>query len=154
MFKSPRLPLLLCLCVFGAPGCGGGEGPEAAEVPELAAPADVQSPPPDAERSASGLVSKRLVAGQGVRFPSATDRVRVHYAGWKSSGELFDTSLGGEPREFPLDRVIPGWTEGLQLMVEGEKRRFWIPEYLAYGGRREPLGGLVFDVELIAILGS
>ena len=57
----------------------------------------------------------------------------------------------GEPIEFPLNGVIPGWTEGVQLMVEGETTRFWIPEGLAYGGKQAPYGMLVFDVELIAI---
>ncbi len=65
---------------------------------------------------------------------------------------MFDSSvLRGKPSSFPLDRVIAGWTEGVQLMVEGEKRRFWIPEALAYKGQREPKGMLVFDVELISI---
>jgi hypothetical protein len=151
MFKLRHLATL-ALCAFGAAGCTADD-PDAPEMAELLAPADVGAPPADAERSDSGLVSKRLVVGQGARFPTATDVVRVHYTGWKNSGELFDTSLDGPPLEIGLDRVIAGWTEGLQLMVEGEKRRFWIPEYLAYGGRREPLGGLVFDVELIAIVG-
>ena len=65
---------------------------------------------------------------------------------------MFDSSvLRGKPSTFPLNRVIAGWTEGVQLMVEGEKRRFWIPEALAYKGQREPKGMLVFDVELISI---
>ena len=59
--------------------------------------------------------------------------------------------LRGEPATFPLDGVIPGWTEGVQLMVEGEKTRFWIPESLAYKGQSAPYGMLVFDVELIKI---
>jgi peptidylprolyl isomerase len=60
----------------------------------------------------------------------------------------------GEPATFPLDGVISGWTEGLQLMVEGEKARFWIPEKLAYKGQSAPYGTLVFDVELIKIEGG
>jgi peptidylprolyl isomerase len=65
----------------------------------------------------------------------------------------FDSSVTrGRPLEFPLDGVIQGWTEGLQLMVEGESRRFWIPEALAYRGRQAPYGDLVFDVQLLAIL--
>ena len=65
---------------------------------------------------------------------------------------MFDSSVTrGEPATFPLNRVIKGWTEGVQLMVEGEKTRFWIPEPLAYRGEREPKGMLVFDVELIKI---
>jgi peptidylprolyl isomerase len=65
---------------------------------------------------------------------------------------MFDSSVSrGQPATFPLNGVIKGWTEGVQLMVEGEKTRFWIPEPLAYGGRREPLGMLVFDIELLKI---
>ena len=64
---------------------------------------------------------------------------------------MFDSSVArGKPATFPLDRVIAGWTEGVQLMVAGEKRRFWIPEALAYKGQRDPKGMLVFDVELIS----
>jgi peptidylprolyl isomerase len=65
---------------------------------------------------------------------------------------MFDSSISrGEPSTFPLNRVIAGWTEGLQLMVVGEKRRLWIPEALAYRGQRDPRGMLVFDVELLKI---
>jgi peptidylprolyl isomerase len=65
---------------------------------------------------------------------------------------MFDSSVARrKPSSFPLNRVIAGWTEGVQLMVEGEKTRFWIPENLAYRGQRAPYGLLVFDVELINI---
>ena len=65
---------------------------------------------------------------------------------------MFDSSVTrGEPATFPLDRVIKGWTEGVQLMVEGEKTRFWIPEPLAYRGQRAPYGMLVFDIELLKV---
>jgi peptidylprolyl isomerase len=121
--------------------------------PGLDAPPDVAAPPADAERTASGLASKLLFGGDGTRSPRATDTVRVHYSGWQTDGMLFDSSVArGTPAEFPLDMVIAGWTEGLQLMVEGEERRFWIPEELAYRGRREPYGMLVFDVQLIEIV--
>jgi peptidylprolyl isomerase len=100
------------------------------------------------------LASKVLTPGTGSDHPAAVDRVRVHYTGWTTDGNMFDSSVErGEPAEFPLNGVIAGWTEGLQLMVEGEKRRLWIPEALAYGGQPgRPQGMLVFDVELIAIL--
>ena len=76
----------------------------------------------------------------------------VHYTGWTTDGKMFDSSVTRNmPATFPLNRVIAGWTEGVQLMVEGEKTRFWIPEKLAYKGERPPLGMLVFDVELIKI---
>jgi FKBP-type peptidyl-prolyl cis-trans isomerase len=135
----------------------GSSSPTAAAsppgVPGLAAPSDVGAPPSDAERTASGLASKRLFVGAGARSPRPTDRVRVHYSGWQTNGMRFDSSVArGTPAEFPLNGVIAGWTEGLQLMVEGEERRFWIPEELAYRGRQAPFGMLVFDVQLISIL--
>ena len=117
-----------------------------------AAPADVAAPPDDAQVSESGLASKVLQAGTGSAHPTASSTVRVHYSGWTTDGNLFDSSVArGEPIEFPLGRVIPGWTEGVQLMVVGEKRRFWIPEELAYkGAAGAPAGMLVFDVELLS----
>ena len=118
-----------------------------------ATPADVAAPPADAHITASGLASKVLAAGTGTAHPAATSTVTVHYAGWTTDGKLFDASYKrGQTSSFPLNRVIAGWTEGLQLMVEGEKRRFWIPEALAYQGRPgAPAGMLVFDVELFKI---
>jgi FKBP-type peptidyl-prolyl cis-trans isomerase len=121
----------------------------------LAAPSDVSAPPDNATVSASGLASRVLNNGNGTKHPTAKSTVRVHYTGWTTDGRMFDSSIKrGEPAEFPLNRVIAGWTEGLQLMVEGEKRRLWIPEALAYKGMSGPPAGmLVFDVELIKILG-
>ncbi|MEY3012177.1 MAG: hypothetical protein RIT45_912 [Pseudomonadota bacterium] len=117
----------------------------------IPAPADVAAPPADAEKTASGLASKVQQKGTGTEHPGARDSVRVHYTGWTTDGKMFDSSVArGEPISFPLDRVIAGWTEGLQLMVVGEKRRLWIPENLAYQGRPgAPAGMLVFDVELL-----
>ncbi len=118
-------------------------------------PSDVQAAPADALKTPSGLASKVLQAGKGDRKPAAADTVTVHYSGWTTDGKLFDSSVKrGKPTSFPLNGVIKGWTEGLQLMVEGEKRRFWIPADLAYG--ENPVGGrpgglLVFDVELLGI---
>ena len=115
-------------------------------------PADVAAPPADAAKTSSGLASKVITPGTGKTHPSKTDRVTVHYTGWTTDGKMFDSSVAsGQPLTFPLDRVIAGWTEGLQLMVTGEKRRLWIPEALAYKGQRDPKGMLVFDVELIKI---
>src|SRR5580765_8320824 len=129
-----------------------------AQEPKVSAatpPADVKAPPADAQKTATGLASKVVTPGTGKTHPGATDIVTVHYTGWKTDGTMFDSSvLRGKPSTFPLNRVIAGWTEGVQLMVEGEKRRFWIPEALAYKGQREPKGMLVFDVELISILGT
>jgi peptidylprolyl isomerase len=117
-------------------------------------PADVAVPPADAQKTESGLASKVLKAGTGTRHPKATSRVRVHYTGWTTDGKMFDSSLArGTPATFELTQVIPGWTEGLQLMTEGESRRFWIPKKLAYRGEPgKPEGMLVFDVELLEIV--
>ncbi|MFW5739124.1 MAG: FKBP-type peptidyl-prolyl cis-trans isomerase [Myxococcota bacterium] len=117
------------------------------------APKNVAKPPADAEKTESGLASKVLEPGKGKKHPKATSRVKVEYTGWTTDGKMFDSSITrGRPASFSLTSVIPGWTEGLQLMVEGEKRRFWIPEDLAYKGQRgKPKGMLVFDVELLEI---
>jgi peptidylprolyl isomerase len=119
------------------------------------APSDVAAPPADAQRSASGLAWKVLTPGTGTRHPRPNSNVTVHYTGWTTDGEEFDSSVArGEPTSFGLDEVIPGWTEGVQMMVEGEKRRFWIPGALAYDGSSRPgapKGLLVFDIELIRI---
>jgi FKBP-type peptidyl-prolyl cis-trans isomerase len=121
------------------------------EMPNRA-PADVKAPPPDAKKTASGLAYKVLREGTGGRHPKGSAQVTVHYTGWTTDGKMFDSSVvSGQPMTFPLDGVIPGWTEGLQLMFEGEKARFWIPESLAYKGAHSPYGMLVFDVELIKI---
>lgn len=126
---------------------------DAQNIDPLAAPSDVAAPPADAEVTASGLASKVLKAGTGTEHPTATSTVNVHYTGWTTDGKRFDSSVErGETISFPLNRVIAGWTEGVQLMVVGEKRRFWIPEALAYQGRPgAPAGMLVFDVELFEI---
>jgi peptidylprolyl isomerase len=118
----------------------------------LPAPPDVAKPPADATKTASGLAFKVLQPGTGTAHPGATDMVTVHYTGWTTDGKMFDSSLARSgPSTFPVDRVIKGWGEGVQLMVAGEKRRFWIPEALAYKGQAgRPQGMLVFDVEMIA----
>jgi peptidylprolyl isomerase len=115
-------------------------------------PSDVKAPPADAQRTPSGLAYKVLSPGTGTRHPNATSNVTVHYSGWTTDGKLFDSSvMRGQPATFPLDGVIAGWTEGVQLMVEGERARFWIPEALAYKGERDPRGMLVFDIELLRV---
>lgn len=94
--------------------------------------------------------------GSGIR-PAAADEVTVHYTGRLLDGTVFDSSVNrGEPATFPLNRVIPGWTEGVQLMKEGAKYRFFIPSDLAYGAQGipnaiPPHSTLIFDVELIKV---
>jgi peptidylprolyl isomerase len=119
-------------------------------------PKDVAAPPADAKKTASGLSYKVLKKGTGKEHPTATSRVRVHYSGWTKDGKMFDSSVTrGEPTSFGLNQVIPGWTEGVQLMVVGEKTRFWIPGKMAYGDEPKrpgaPSGQLTFDVELLDI---
>lgn len=119
----------------------------------IPAPPDVAAPPADATTTASGLATRVLKKGTGTRHPTGTSKVRVHYTGWTTDGAMFDSSVArNEPISFGLNQVIRGWTEGVQTMVEGETRRLWIPEKLAYAGAAgAPKGMLVFDVELIKI---
>jgi FKBP-type peptidyl-prolyl cis-trans isomerase len=135
--------LLLAGCARMAPG----------EVEQVPAPPDVAGVPADAVRTGSNLASKVIAPGTGTRHPGPTSRVTVHYTGWTTDGRTFDSSVSrGEPSTFGLNQVIDGWTEGVQLMVEGEKRRFWIPARMAYeGAPGKPQGMLVFDIELIKI---
>jgi peptidylprolyl isomerase len=131
--------------------------PSAPPPPAPPAPADVAAAPTDAKTTVTGLASKVLFKGKGAgAHPGPHDRVTVQYSGWTSDGKLFDSSITrGQPATFPLDGVIKGWTEGLQLMAVGDKARFWIPGYLAYGDKPSqpgsPAGTLVFDVELLSI---
>ncbi|MBW2627280.1 MAG: FKBP-type peptidyl-prolyl cis-trans isomerase [Deltaproteobacteria bacterium] len=124
---------------------------EAPKPPDT--PKDVAKIPKNAKKTKSGIGSRVLTKGTGKEHPTATSVVTVHYSGWTTDGNMFDSSIvRGTPTTFGLNQVIPGWTEGLQLMVVGEKRRLWIPEKLAYAGRPgRPAGMLVFDVELISI---
>ena len=150
---------VLAICLLAASTVGAQQTPAATqtETPKLArpipAPSDVAAPPADAIKTASGLATKVLAPGTGTKKPAVTDRVTVHYTGWTTNGVMFDSSLArGKPSSFVLNRVIPGWSETVQLMVVGETRRAWIPEALAYKGRTDrPQGMLVFDIELVAV---
>ena len=105
----------------------------------------------------SGLQYEVLREGNGKK-PKATDQVKCHYEGTLINGQVFDSSYKrNEPAVFPLNPVIPGWTEGLQLMQEGAKYRFYIPYILAYGesgagGSIPPFATLIFDVELLEVM--
>lgn len=107
--------------------------------------------------TASGLKYQVLKHGSGTASPKATDTVKVHYHGTLLNGTVFDSSVErGQPISFPLNRVIAGWTEGLQLMKVGDKFKFEIPANLAYGDRSPspmipPGSTLVFEVELLGI---
>ncbi|MDR1357693.1 MAG: FKBP-type peptidyl-prolyl cis-trans isomerase [Tannerellaceae bacterium] len=104
----------------------------------------------------SGLQYQVITEGTGEK-PLATDQVKVHYTGTLLDGTVFDTSIGGEPAVFGVSQVIPGWTEGLQIMPTGSKYILWIPSELAYGDRGasrdiKPNSMLKFEVELLEIV--
>ena len=112
---------------------------------------------PNVVTTASGLQYEVLKQGTGKVSPAATDTVTVHYKGTTIDGAEFDSSYSrGEPISFPLNRVIAGWTEGVQLMKEGAKYKFFIPFDLAYGeqgypGAIPPKSDLIFEVELLKV---
>jgi peptidylprolyl isomerase len=143
--------LIVLLLISGAAACAVKDDADA----PIPAPPDVAAPPADAARTPSGIASKVINVGMGTAHPSPRNSVTVNYVGWTTDGKMFDASARhGGPQTFELDQVIPGWTEGVQLMVTGEKRRFWIPGHLAYDNIPDPTapkGTLVFDIELLAI---
>lgn len=150
----------LVACSSSTPDAKPAEKPASAEKADkpakpasvdIPAPADVAAPPADAQKTASGIAYKVLTPGTGTVHPGPEDKVEVNYTGWTTDGKMFDSSeKRHKTAKFPLNAVIPGWTEGLQLMTTGEKTRFWIPEELAYKGKPgKPAGMLVFDVELV-----
>jgi FKBP-type peptidyl-prolyl cis-trans isomerase FklB len=111
---------------------------------------------PEVKVTESGLQYEVLVAGSG-KQPAASDKVRVHYHGTFTDGNVFDSSVQrGQPAEFPVGGVIAGWVEALQLMSEGAKWKLFIPHNLAYGergaGSIPPFSTLVFEVELLNVL--
>ena len=148
---KPLLTSVLMIVVAAASTAVRASAQQAA----IPAPANVAKPPADAKKTQSGMSWKVLKEGTGTVHPKDTSTVSVHYTGWTTDGKMFDSSVTrGTPSEFPLNRVIKGWTEGVQLMVVGEKRRFWIPGALAYGdtpNNGRPFGVLVFDIELLGI---
>ena len=155
--EKRRLWIPVELAYKGQPGRPAGMLVFDVELLEISAnptiaPPDVAEPPADAKRTASGIAYKVLRPGKGTTRPERRSRVTVHYTGWTTDGKMFDSSVQrGSPATFGLDEVIAGWTEGVQLMVEGEKTRFWIPQRLAYEGKPgAPRGMLVFDIELLS----
>lgn len=148
MFKS--FSALALVAALGATAVAQQKPPAFTPIP---APENVGQPPADAIKTASGLASIVLTPGKGTTKPLANDLVTVNYTGWSTDGKMFDSSFArNAPSTFPLDRVIKGWGEGVQLMVVGEKRRFWIPKEIAYNGMAgRPAGMLVFDIELLDI---
>jgi FKBP-type peptidyl-prolyl cis-trans isomerase len=160
------LALLAAICLLGC----GKEAPTAIDTKanpntEVSAPATVPAVPAATgtnttsgwKTTASGLKYQVIKQGTGTVSPKATDTVKVHYHGTLLDGTVFDSSVQrGEPLSFKLNDVIPGWTEGLQLMKVGDKFKFEIPANLAYGDKSPtdkipPNSPLVFEVELLAI---
>lgn len=154
------------LCVVGCSKSNTGTtadtatnstAPADASKPASAAAATGEAAKGDWKTTASGLKYQVLKQGTGTVSPKATDTVKVHYHGTLLNGEVFDSSVQrGEPISFPLNGVIPGWTEGLQLMKVGDKFKFEIPPNLAYGeaspSPKIPANStLVFEVELLGI---
>ena len=132
-----------------------GEKNASANAP--AAPPTAGSQNNEMKTTPSGLKYQVLKQGTGTISPKATDTVNVHYHGTLLNGTVFDSSVQrGQPISFPLNGVIPGWTEGLQLMKVGDKFKFEIPPNLAYGANSPtptipPNSTLVFEVELLGI---
>ena len=126
-----------------------------APPPELviAAPLDVAEPPLNGEWSPTGLVTKMIEAGNGDEPARINDTVTLHFTGWTAAGYMFDTTAqADEPTQYVVSKILPGLTEGLQMMFEGETRRMWIPQHLAFDGETGlPEGMVCFDVELISI---
>jgi peptidylprolyl isomerase len=163
--EKRRLWIPAALATTGRPKRRGAAGASVFDVelvdfvkmPDpIPVPDDVAAAPADAKRTPSGLAYKFLKHGTGKAHPKADSNVEVHYNGWTPDGHLFDSSVRrGQPISFSLNGVIKGWTEGVQLMVVGDKARFWIPSALAYGDTPSrpgaPVGPLVFDVELLSI---
>ena len=152
MTKRVWIVFLLGYALAIAACSGKPQSAESSSTPSIPAPPDVAAPPADATRTPTGLASKVVSPGTGTRHPRPNSQVVVHYTGWTTDGKMFDSSVAsGQPATMSLDGVIKGWTEGVQMMVVGEKRRFWIPAKLAYEGKDGPQGMLVFDIELIRI---
>ena len=145
----------LCLVGCNKPTQPGGENKTGASAPGNTAATTAQTS--EMKTTASGLKYQVLKQGTGTVSPKATDTVNVHYHGTLLNGTVFDSSVQrGEPISFPLNGVIPGWTEGLQLMKVGDKFKFEIPPNLAYGPNSPspkipPNSTLVFEVELLGI---
>jgi len=150
------LTLAAALCLLGCQQAADSAADSPAGKAETDKPAE-SATKSDMKTTASGLKYQVLKQGTGTVSPKATDTVNVHYHGTLLDGTVFDSSVErGQPISFPLNAVIPGWTEGLQLMKVGDKFKFEIPPNLAYGPNSPspkipPTSTLVFEVELLGI---
>lgn len=122
---------------------------------QIPPPENVAAPPEDAQKTANGVAYIVLEDQATDISPSQADVVTVHYTGWTTDGQMFDSSVArGEPATFPLNALIPGWQEAVPMMTVGDKYRFWIPGNLAYDNSNRPgapKGMLVFDIELVDV---
>jgi FKBP-type peptidyl-prolyl cis-trans isomerase len=150
--------LVSAFCLLGCSKSSQTSGDASPPSTPSSAPAPpAPTPAGEWKTTASGLKYQVLKQGTGTVSPKPTDTVKVHYHGTLLNGTVFDSSVErGEPISFPLNRVIPGWTEGLQLMKVGDKFKFEIPPDLAYGTaspspKIPPNSTLVFEVELLGI---
>jgi FKBP-type peptidyl-prolyl cis-trans isomerase len=156
MLTRLTVTLAAAICLLG---CNKPTEPSAEKPADKAAPGGqaAGAQKNEMKTTASGLKYQVLKQGTGTVSPKATDTVNVHYHGTLLNGTVFDSSVErGQPISFPLNGVIPGWTEGLQLMKVGDKFKFEIPANLAYGENSPspkipPNSTLVFEVELLAI---
>ncbi len=150
MIASPRAGIVVGSPSAPRPATAHGAG----RAPRSRTGGDGDRPPADAARSGTGLAWQVLVPGTGAVHPGPRSRVLVHYVARAASGTFDDAWTRGSPMEFPLDAVVPGFSEGVQGMVVGEVRRLWIPPSLAYGDPPRagvPAGVLVFDVALLGL---
>jgi FKBP-type peptidyl-prolyl cis-trans isomerase len=154
MRMSITLAAAICLLGCSKPAEPTADKPAAQPAPGATAASGQKG---DMITTASGLKYQVLKKGTGTVSPKATDTVNVHYHGTLLDGTVFDSSVErGQPISFPLNGVIPGWTEGVQLMKVGDKFKFEIPPNLAYGANSPspkipPNSTLVFEVELLGI---
>lgn len=156
--KTTTIPLVL-LAALSLAACKK-DAPVASSAPAATGKAEetpAAAPADDVKTTASGLKYEIMKSGTGTAHPKASDTVTVHYHGTLLDGTVFDSSVKrNQPASFPLNQVIPGWTEGVQLMKEGDKFKFTIPANLAYGASSPsplipPNSTLVFEVELLKI---
>jgi peptidylprolyl isomerase len=127
---------------------------QAEPVVGTVAPPDVNGPPADATVTSTGLAFRVLARGGHGRHPTPESRVLVNYTGWTTDGRIVDgVPVGTEPVALRVSETMPGWQEGLRMMVEGDKYRFWIPPALAHRhDPAKPPGMLVYDITLVRIV--
>jgi FKBP-type peptidyl-prolyl cis-trans isomerase FkpA len=150
-----RFPIVLFAALVVA-SCGGDDPVSPKDPTEVDFAASLGIDLDQMTKTASGLYYQDLLVGDGEEA-EATDEVTVHYTGWLDTGQVFDSSVDGDPISLPLSGVIPGWREGVTGMKVGGKRKLVIPPDLAYGQKGVPgvipqYATLIFDVELLGIV--